>query len=210
MNPIWPHDIVRVEGPDASTYLHSQLSQDLRPLAVGGETWSFVLQPTGRIDALVHVHRVSDERFDLGVDLGGGEALVARLNRFRIRVKAEVALVESIAGNAAAYHAERVAVAWPAIGAEITETSIPAEFPEVVKQAVSFTKGCYPGQELVERMDSRAAEAPRHLVQLTVPAGTVPGDPVVVDGDTVGTVTSVSGTTALALVKRGVAVGSAS
>ena len=29
--------------------------------------------------------------------------------------------------------------------------------------AVNFTKGCYPGQELVERMDSRAAEAPRSL-----------------------------------------------
>ena len=33
----------------------------------------------------------------------------------------------------------------------------------VVPVAVNFTKGCYPGQELVERMDSRGADAPKSL-----------------------------------------------
>ena len=33
----------------------------------------------------------------------------------------------------------------------------------VVPVAVNFTKGCYPGQELVERMDSRGADAPKQL-----------------------------------------------
>ena len=60
--------------------------------------------------------------------------------------------------------------------------------------AVSFTKGCYPGQELVERMDSRAAEAPRSLRRLEVAEGAAPGDPVLDDGELVGELTSVAGT----------------
>ena len=74
--------------------------------------------------------------------------------------------------------------------------------------AVNFTKGCYPGQELVERMDSRGAEAPSSLRVLAigsdVPVGTAVGHPVVdTSGATIGTITSVGTTHALATIKRG-------
>lgn len=202
----WPYDRVSVAGEDAGTYLHSQLSQDIRALAVGSSVWSFVLAPNGRIDALVLVLRTADDAFELRVDRDWGESLVARLNRFRIRVRAEVAAVGSHEGDAAAHHIERVAAGWPAMGVEITEASIPAEFPEVVRAAVSFTKGCYPGQELVERMDSRSAEAPRHLERLVVGADARVGDPVLRDGAQVGSITSIAAVgdqvIALALVRR--------
>ena len=49
------------------------------------------------------------------------------------------------------------------MGSEIVPGErIPGEVA-VVPVAVSFTKGCYPGQELVERMDSRQSQAPRQL-----------------------------------------------
>jgi len=200
----WPFDAVRVQGPDAATYLQSQLSQDINELAVGAAAWSFLLQPTGKVDVLLHVAREADDSFELRVDRGFGEELVARLNRFKIRVKAEVTAVEGSAGDPERYHSERVAAGWPAMGVEITDSTIPGELPDVVAVAVSFTKGCYPGQELVERMDSRAAQAPRHLARLTVADGAQPGDPIIVDGAQVGTLTSVAGTTALGFVKRGV------
>jgi hypothetical protein len=95
----------------------------------------------------------------------------------------------------------RVLAGWPRAGAEITATTIPAELG-LESVAISFTKGCYPGQELVERMDSRGASAPRSLRRLTVAEGSRPGDPVVVDGVEVGVLTSVAGDAALALVKR--------
>ena len=84
----------------------------------------------------------------------------------------------------------------------------------VTDVAVSFTKGCYPGQELVERMDSRGAAAPGALRVLTlgveVPAGATPGDPVVdASGATIGTLTSVGSMHALATIKRGHTVGAA-
>ena len=87
-------DVVEVTGPDALTYLHSQVSNDLRPLQVGQSCWAFLLQPTGKIDVLLRVTRTADETFVLDTDAGFGDVLLARVNRFRIRVKAEVSSLD--------------------------------------------------------------------------------------------------------------------
>lgn len=248
MDAYWveiPRDVVRLTGPDATTYLQSQVSQDLRPLAVGSSTWTFILQPTGKVDVLARVLRVGDDDYVLDTDAGYGETLLARLQRFKIRVQADLGAVESwrcIAvrgpgaidaaasgtgtvvvgwgdgadllgaevapptgvadGTVARWQADRIEAAWPAMGAEIVPgETIPAE-TGVTSAAVSFTKGCYPGQELVERMDSRGAGAPRVLRVVDVEPGTAPGDDLRRDGEVIGTVTSVAGTRALASVKR--------
>ncbi|MFM8827183.1 MAG: YgfZ/GcvT domain-containing protein [Actinomycetota bacterium] len=60
---------------------------------------------------------------------------------------------------------------WPAMGSDIEEGDVPAT-TGVLSVAVSFTKGCYPGQELVERMDSRNSSAP--VVLRAVPATAAP------------------------------------
>ena len=131
------------------------------------------------------VTRVADERFELDTDAGFGESLLARIDRFKIRVRADTSLVAGCrrCGDRATRR-QRIALGWPALGAELVPgESIPAA-TGLAGIAVSFTKGCYPGQELVERMDSRAAEAPRSLRRLAVAEGTAPGDPVL-DGDEV-------------------------
>lgn len=263
-SPFWcaqPRDVVSAAGPDALTYLQSQLSQDLRALAVGASAYSLVLQPAGKVDVLLRVLRTADETFVLDTDPGAGEALLARLARFKIRVQVELTpldwqciAVRALAGPAAlaavdgswavpAEHrdgavrvgpgtwgvpawrggggsidllgpsvappagvregsadellAARIEAAWPVAGVDYeVGAAIPASLG-VTAEAVSFTKGCYPGQELVERMDSRGAEAPRSLRTIDVPAGTQPG--ATVEGMLV---TSVAGTRAIALVHR--------
>lgn len=197
-----PRDVVVVEGPDAATYLQSQLSQDLNPLAVGAASWTFVLEPTGKVAVLARVARTADDRFELDTDAGYGPALLARLERFKIRVKATTELVEAADDTPPRDEAARIEFGWPAMGRELIPGETLPAGTGLTRIAVSFTKGCYPGQELVERMDSRGAEAPRALRRLDVPDGTQPGDPVL-DGDQpVGEVTSVVGTRALAWVKR--------
>jgi folate-binding protein YgfZ len=204
-------DHVIVEGPDALTYLHSQVAQDLRELAVGDAAWTFVLDPTGKVEALARVTRRSDDGFDFDVDAGYGEALAARLNRFKIRVDAELRVEPAARPEPSDGHeAARIAAGWPRMGFEIIPGHTIPAVTGVVPVAVSFTKGCYPGQELVERMDSRGADAPFSLRIVDADVGVAVGDPLVVDGVQVGTITSVSpsGVQALALVKRGHAVGS--
>ncbi|HUR77827.1 MAG TPA: hypothetical protein VMZ22_07755 [Acidimicrobiales bacterium] len=193
-------DVVRVEGPDAVTYLQGQLSQDIAALVVGADAWSFVLEPNGHIVALVLVSRTADQAFTLAVDSGLGDAVVARLRRFLLRTQATIAL-ESAGSNGDDERA-RIEQGRPG-SAEFDERAVPAE-TGWVDRAVSFTKGCYTGQELVARMDSRVADPPRRLVQISaLDAAITAGAPLSVEGAEVGVVTSTAGSVALGYVKRG-------
>jgi len=203
-----PRDVVVVEGPDALKYLQSQISQEIGPLAVGDHRWTFVLDPAGKVVSFARINRTGEERFELDCDAAFGEGLLGRLNRFKIRVKAETSLVTTTeVGSDDAVEHDRIVAGWPRLGSEIVPGETIPGGTGLVAIAVNFTKGCYPGQELVERMDSRGARAPKTLRRLTVVEGTVIGDPVVDDSQDVGEITSVSGTAALAWVKRSSEVG---
>jgi folate-binding protein YgfZ len=67
----------------------------------------------------------------------------------------------------------RIASGVPAMGAELTDKTIAAE-AGLVDRTVSFTKGCYTGQELVARLDARGSKVARRLVGLVAPGE--PGD----------------------------------
>ena len=206
MDTIWlgdQRDVVVVEGPDAAAYLQSQASQDLRGMVAGESRWTFLLQPTGRVDVLARVAMVGDEIFRLDTDPGFGPLLEARLNRFKIRVKATVLALDREAQSVAADDDARIAACWPKMGSEIVPgETIPVE-TGLADVAVSFTKGCYPGQELVERMDSRGSTAPRHLTVLPRRPADLPGAGVLRDGAEIGRITSVGATQVLAYIKRG-------
>lgn len=94
------------------------------------------------------------------------------------------------AGDAADLEALRIEAGVPAMGHELTEQTIPAE-AGVVERSVSFTKGCYTGQELVARIDSRGNKTPSRLVRLagTGPAP-APGTPLSVEGTERASVTT--------------------
>lgn len=99
----------------------------------------------------------------------------------------------------------RVDSGWPRIGVDILVGDIPAT-SGVVSLCVSFTKGCYPGQELVERMDSRGASAPV-VVRSISRDGVGVGMRLEEAGNFVGTVTSIGFTRALARVDRNSTLG---
>jgi len=202
-------DHVVVRGADALSYLHSQIAQDVRGLAVGEASWTLVLEPTGKVVALARVTRTADQEFTFDIDAGFGAMLADRLRRFKIRVDAEIDVFDAeVAEPAPTNEDARIAAGWPRMGHEIVPGVTIPSVTGVVGVAVNFTKGCYPGQELVERMDSRGAEAPSSLRILAigsdVPLGTDVGHPVVdTSGATIGTITSVGATHALATIKRG-------
>jgi folate-binding protein YgfZ len=111
-----------------------------------------------------------------------------------------------------AFESLRIRTGVPALGRELTDATIPAEVGQgVIDRSVSFTKGCFTGQELVARIDSRGGNVPRRLRGLFAPGDEPPavGAVVVVDDAEVGTVTSVApgprgGSVALASVGRAV------
>jgi len=199
-------DRLTVEGDDALSYLQSQIAQEIRDMTVGETRWTLVLEPNGKVDTLARITRTAEAAFVLDTDAGFGASMQARIDRFKIRVKAESSLTPAEqAEPSAAHEAARVAAGWPRMGAEIVPGETVPAVTGVIAASVNFTKGCYPGQELVERMDSRGADAPKSLRIIDVPVGTAVG--TVIDG--VAEVTSVDGGTALAYVKRGNDLGTA-
>lgn len=206
-------DRVTVSGSDAQSYLHSQISQEIRDLEVGAARWTFVLDPSGKIQVLARIQQTGENVFVLDTDAGYGELLLDRINRFKIRVDAETRLDPAVNDAPDLDHElARIAAGWPKMGAEIEPGSTIPATTGVAMLAVNFQKGCYPGQELVERMDSRGADAPRSLRIVDLDEGAAVGSPVHdADGKEVGTVTSVGGEGGLGLayVKRGADVGRA-
>ena len=103
------------------------------------------------------------------------------------------------------YEHRRILAAIPAMGSELDDSTIPAE-SGMVDRSVSFTKGCYTGQELVARVDSRGNNTPRRL-RIISGRGDVPEARELYAGETIaGTVTSIvrdgDGWIGLAYVKR--------
>ncbi|MCW1970088.1 MAG: hypothetical protein KIH69_018410 [Anaerolineae bacterium] len=98
-------------------------------------------------------------------------------------------------GALAAYDDMRIRAGWPAAPNEINEDFIPLEAN--LWDAVSFSKGCYVGQEIIARMEARGQLA-KKLMQLhgepTADASTAAvGDDLLNGNDHVGKITSLSG-----------------
>jgi len=260
LGAVWvPRDFVRVSGPDALSFLQGQLSQDVDALGVGASALSLILQPQGKVDALVRVTRTGGDEVVLDVQGGWGEAVTTRLQRFKLRVKASLEplawrclslrgpavtdLGHEPAGGAVlaipadwpglpgvdligadvkppdgvplcgpeALEAVRVEAGVPAMGSELDERTIPAE-AGILDETVSFTKGCYTGQELVARIDSRGGNVARRLRGVVIGDEALPAPGAVLSSQDkeVGRLTSVAWSparqapVALAYVRRDV------
>lgn len=97
-------------------------------------------------------------------------------------------------GDPAALEVARIRAGEPIMGAELTEQTIAQETP-LTARTVSFTKGCFTGQELVARLDARGSRVARHLRSLVIKPGVrhrVPyiGEPIMVGDRQVGAITS--------------------
>jgi folate-binding protein YgfZ len=96
----------------------------------------------------------------------------------------------------------RIRAATPRMGTEIDDRVLPAE-AGLTDRAVSFTKGCYPGQEPVARLHYRG-HVNRKLRVLDVEGAVEPEAEITFDDKVVGRVTSAAPGHVLAYVRTGV------
>jgi tRNA-modifying protein YgfZ len=99
----------------------------------------------------------------------------------------------------------RVESGRPRFGREMTTATIPQE-AGIDRRAVSFTKGCYIGQEPVARLHYKGRPN-RHLRGLRLEARVSDGDPIALDGREVGrigtaVISPALGPIALAIIRR--------
>jgi folate-binding protein YgfZ len=212
-----PRAYVRVSGPDAEDYLQRMVSNDV---TAGEVCDALLLTPKARVIAPVRVWRRGDSDFLLLTEPELGEVVRSTLLRSRFAAKCEIELEEhsSVVVFGAAegipngdygvpavevlddpleptlgddeLELLRIRAGTPRFGREVDDRVLPAE-AGLVQRAVSFTKGCYPGQEPIARLHHRG-HANRGLRVLTWDGDELPeyDAPVVHDGRDVGRVTS--------------------
>jgi tRNA-modifying protein YgfZ len=105
------------------------------------------------------------------------------------------------------YELLRIEAGEPVMGIDVTDATIPQE-TGLVPASISFDKGCFLGQELVARLDSRGGRVNHHLRILRF-EGVAPeaGTEVEVEGSSVGVLTSTADGVGLSLLRRGVEPG---
>jgi len=105
------------------------------------------------------------------------------------------------------YEELRIESGEPRFGKDVDEKTIPQQ-TGLVPVAVAFDKGCFLGQELVARIDSRGGNVPQRIGILEFENGVPPvGSSIMHEGNEVGIVTSAMGSLALGMVRREVAMG---
>ena len=184
------YSTIRVTGPDAETFLQAQLSNDVRLLESEEAILAAWCNPKGRVICVFDIRR-DDGAFLLAVPTELAEDVARRLTLFRFRSKVDF----EIEPGAARRDVEGLAE----IGKAQTEQYTPHMLNLDLLDAISFDKGCYPGQEIVARTHYKGATKRRAL--RFAYEGTVSVGDKVSDGQRdVGEVLNVAGERLLAVV----------
>jgi tRNA-modifying protein YgfZ len=172
-------EVVRLDGADALGYLDAQCTQDLSGLEGDRTATTFVLEPTGELVTVATAQRTDEGGVVLEVPAGTGERTATRLRRFAIRADVTVRdPVASVGSGALRSELERIDAGVPG-PIELARGIVPhGVSAALVERCVSFTKGCYPGQELVARMQARGATPPYVLRGIVADAPIHVGDAV--------------------------------
>ena len=225
-----PRAFVRVAGPDAADLLQRMVSNDVEALSVGESCEALLLTAKARVIAPMRVWRRGGDDFLLLTEPELGERLRAALLRVRFASRCEieaeehrstlvlgggeglpnddygvpaVEVLDSEVDGDAIDEAElerlRILARTPRFGREIDDRVLPAE-AGLEARAISFSKGCYPGQEPVARLHFRG-KANRALRVLEVEGEPGYDAEVVLDGKPVGRVTSAVPGLALAYLR---------
>jgi folate-binding Fe-S cluster repair protein YgfZ len=161
----WSRVVVR--GPESESFLQGQLSQDLAGLNELG-AWALLLAPDSVVLTTCFVVP-RDDGFDLVVPRSLAGDAATRLRRFLLRSKCTIEIEEADHGPIATVE-EQIERRWPG-EREFALSLTPHSFGRAfVDATVSFTKGCFTGQELVGRLDARGSSVPWRFVFVKAPS----------------------------------------
>ena len=186
---------IRIDGADAAGFLHGQFTTDVTGLAPGQAGLSAWCDPKGRVIANFILARL-DEVFWLLLPGALKEAFSKRLKMYVMR--ADVNIVDAgvetekipelptypsgIDADALETTSIRQGIPW--LNPETSGRFLPQELNLDHLDAVSFTKGCYPGQEIIARLRYRGA-VKRRLCYATTDSKTplAPGTALIASGE---------------------------
>jgi folate-binding protein YgfZ len=207
------------------------VSNEVASLEPGKARPALLLTPKGRIIAPLRAVREGPEAFLLITEVELADVVASTLLRARFAAKCEIEVrryhgylqlgegkgilngdygleayeswdeEERQAAPADELEPLRIEAATPAWGKELDETVLPAE-AGLDETHISFTKGCYPGQEPIARLHYRGH--PNRRLRVLDVEGASPDDEILLGEKAVGRVTSAVPGRALGYVRRDV------
>lgn len=203
--------IIGVSGPDAAAFLQGLVTHDVTLLAQGRSLFAGLLSPQGKALFDFHLHAAQDGAILIDVAADRADALAKRLAMYKLRKAVTLARRDDLAvlagasgdgpadarcaalgarwvgaaGSAPAgaerYDVHRLDVGVPDSADIGNDELLWLETGADLLNGVSFTKGCYVGQENTARMHHRD-KVRRRLVPVEI--GGDPGEAVeVTDGE---------------------------
>ena len=179
LTPVGPElELLALEGPAARGVLERAVGGDVT-LAAGAVA---ELEIAAASVAAAAYAETGEDGFRLAVPAGAARPVALAL----ARAGGPAGLVD---GSAEAFEILRIEAGTPRFGAELGPDVLPAEVG--LEAAISFDKGCYTGQEIVARVESRG-QVRRRLVGLRLRGDQAPvsGESIEVAALAVGQVTS--------------------
>jgi folate-binding protein YgfZ len=186
---------IKITGPDAFQFLQGQVSNDLRRLDNEAEILAAWCNPKGRVIWFGTLRR-GDDGFSLSAPAEIAEDVIKRLTMFRFRSKLEFERVDTGETMDPSIAIER---GYPFIGKQQSGQFTPHMLNLDLLDAISFDKGCYPGQEIVARTHYKGATK-RRALRFSCNKTVDVGDKVSLDGRDIGEVLNVAGNHLLAVV----------
>jgi aminomethyltransferase len=209
---------IKVTGEDRVRWMNGMVTNNIRDLKPNEGNYNFVLSPQGRIQGDMYIYQ-RGEYLLIDTEQSQREALLKLLDHFIIMDDVELqevtrmvsdefltyelwmspqtapkvwdALV-SAGAKPVGYEALekfRVFAGVPKYGQDIREKDLPQETEQT--HALHFAKGCYIGQEIVERIRSRGA-VHRMFTGFRLTEDATPGSEVLADGKKIAELTSVA------------------
>jgi folate-binding protein YgfZ len=195
---------IEVVGPDARSFLHSQLANDIRSIEPGQWRFGSYCAADGRVQALLMVACETAEHWRLLLPADLTQAVSGRLQRYRLRARCTIASTDvaidasgGVASGAIGRYesdfytwrcasglseplplplwTQQLQLGIPWIVTATSERFLPQMLALERLHAYSLRKGCFPGQEIVARTHY-LGRSKRRLVRLTlVEGGAEPG-----------------------------------
>jgi len=150
------YKLITVSGTDAHEFLQGQLTQDIGRLAGSGGLLAAWCNAKGRVVVIIRLVDFNDG-IGLIVPATMAERVIQRLNMYRLRSKVEIGApddqwIDHIDTDLAD-PAALIRAGIPTIDESNTESYTPHMLNLDKLDAISFSKGCYTGQEVVARTE---------------------------------------------------------
>lgn len=184
---------IRAVGPDATKFLQGQLTCNVTALHNGQVTLGAYCNIKGKVESLFYLE-LQDGEYYLYLHPDLLEPTLKELKKYSVFSKVELSgIAKSLPEIINQTEEEAILAKLPQIYAQTIGVFFPHDLNLPELGAVSFTKGCYRGQEIVARMQHRGKlKRSLYLFSSDSDPHVNPGDAISANGTAAGTVVRAS------------------